>query len=111
MRPSFTIVHVHLLTAQKSRSRDVWATLSNLGWPTDADKLFSPNTKTEFLDRLRRIRDSISKDQMDGWWPILSPEVSSINLYPTYRAVLFVRDRVGAMNLTQAGRVANTSQH
>jgi hypothetical protein len=34
--------------------------------PADADKLFSPNTKAEFLDRLRSIRDAISKEQLEA---------------------------------------------
>jgi transcription elongation factor Elf1 len=34
--------------------------------PADADKLFSPNTKVEFLDHLRGIRDAISKEQLEA---------------------------------------------
>jgi len=34
--------------------------------PADADKLFSPNTKAELLDRLRGIRDAISKEQLEA---------------------------------------------
>jgi hypothetical protein len=34
--------------------------------PADSEKIFSPNAKAKFLDRLRGIRDSISKEQLQA---------------------------------------------
>jgi len=34
--------------------------------PADADKLYSLNTRTEFLNRLSGIRDAISKEQLEA---------------------------------------------